>query len=593
MQALLYARDDLFDRVRMFVESAESDDRHLFLFADSGMGKTTFLINFFAWEHRLIRRTRWRTRLISLANRSANEQIRAVPLADRKTTNLFLDALDEDQLAIGRVSSRISEIFGLTEGFRRVVITCRTQFFESDDQIPESTGVARVGPTPARRSKHYSVRKLYLSPFDETQVKQFLVRRFPGLLGMQQRRRARELVKRVPSLSVRPMLLAHMPDLLDTTIKLDRTIDVYEAMIEAWAMRERDWIDPSTLRLFSAHLAIDLFFNKSSRGGEFAKPEEITRLANALGITVTDDRLTARSLLNRTSEGNYKFAHRSILEYLVAIQLKDLGDGTSVDITDQMANFLLEVLGCESLQRNALLDKVNFHVALNAPERRLGYLTNFSLYQTHLGNEEPAALHSVGVSVGGARPTPLSILIRRMVERSFRTEMKSIRSMRIHAEMTEKDGPAKVYISVWVNSYGVLCEGTSADIVSLIRKHGKPAELNGLCFSAENAGHKDSIEDLPWSVHSRIDLRQFPFDEAEMPQEEPPLLDNPSVGVVYDAKQNRMSFTLIEGVSRTPDELGTFARFGIFGPVKPMDTHGEMTTVGPVRIGHFGSSAGW
>jgi len=86
-------------------------ERFLIILADSGMGKTAFLLNYYA-RHR--RRWWWRRRgielrLVPLNQPDAGETIAAVPAPDRKKTVLFLDALDEDQRAIHNHRQRLSE----------------------------------------------------------------------------------------------------------------------------------------------------------------------------------------------------------------------------------------------------------------------------------------------------------------------------------------------------------------------------------------------------------------------------------------------------------------------------------------------------
>jgi len=71
-------------------------NRFLIILADSGMGKTAFLLNYYA---RHWRRWWWQLRgielkLVPLNQPDAGEMIGAVPVGDRKRTILFLDALE-------------------------------------------------------------------------------------------------------------------------------------------------------------------------------------------------------------------------------------------------------------------------------------------------------------------------------------------------------------------------------------------------------------------------------------------------------------------------------------------------------------------
>ena len=49
------------------------------------------------------------------------------------------------------------------EDYRKVIVTCRTQFFPKDEEIPRETGIVRVGPRKAGESASYEFWKLYLA----------------------------------------------------------------------------------------------------------------------------------------------------------------------------------------------------------------------------------------------------------------------------------------------------------------------------------------------------------------------------------------------------------------------------------------------
>jgi hypothetical protein len=161
----------------------------------------------------------------------------------------------------------------------------------------------------------------------------------------EQRQKAYTLALKIPLLSVRPMLLAHIPDILVSGKEVTHTYQLYEAMVDAWLERESSWVDKQALRKFSENLAVDLYFNRVARGMERVPREELTTLARAAGVQLELWQIGSRSLLNRDAEGNYKFAHRSIMEYLVALRLLQ-GDERceGIVLTDQIRLSLLEML---------------------------------------------------------------------------------------------------------------------------------------------------------------------------------------------------------------------------------------------------------
>jgi formylglycine-generating enzyme required for sulfatase activity len=141
------------------------------------------------------------------------------------------------------------------------------------------------------------------------------------------------------------MLLSYIPDIIEADANLMHTAQLYDIMIEKWLEREERWVKKEDLLCFSEMLAVDIFINKSTRGFERIPANELGELANQWQIKLENWQITGRSLLNRDAEGNYKFSHRSIMEYLfVRSFLKMSADERPmVDWTDQMKMFCLEM----------------------------------------------------------------------------------------------------------------------------------------------------------------------------------------------------------------------------------------------------------
>ena len=111
------------------------------------------------------------------------------------------------------------------------------------------------------------------------------------------RRKAREIAVKIPLLTVRPMLLAHLPDIIDSGVEIRDASDLYERMVQAWLERESPWVSKETLRVFSEHLGVVLYLNRESRGTERMTREELSGLATRLNMDVPQWKLTGRSLL--------------------------------------------------------------------------------------------------------------------------------------------------------------------------------------------------------------------------------------------------------------------------------------------------------
>ena len=340
-RSIVLTRTPLFASMDRLLRSPGTT-RFLIILADSGMGKTAFLLNYYA-RHR--RRWGWNLpgielKLVPLNQPDANETIKAVPEADRKKTILFLDALDEDQQAIADHRKRLGELIELSKKFRAVVITCRSQFFPKDEEIPTATGVITTLPTEG--SKEYFLQKLYLSPFSDEQVDKYLCRRY----GWGRRRtEAREVVKRIPDLVARPLLLTYVEDLIASR-GVKSAFQMYETVVQRWCDRESAFVPPDKLREFSECLAVEMFLERGARQMERIPEAELQPLAEKYGIDLKSWQLRGRSLLNRDAAGHYKFSHRSILEYLFVKRFtKGLVPPHNEPWTDLMKSFLSEMLG--------------------------------------------------------------------------------------------------------------------------------------------------------------------------------------------------------------------------------------------------------
>ena len=142
-----------------------SEQRFLILLADSGMGKTTLLMNFYA---RYGRRKK-NFYLVPLGRADADDLITKV--RHKSDSILFLDAFDEDTRAIKDHKQRLADLVELSKDFSRVVMTCRTQFFETDAEIPRETGILKVGTISAGVSRTYTFSKMYFTWKAEAQSK--------------------------------------------------------------------------------------------------------------------------------------------------------------------------------------------------------------------------------------------------------------------------------------------------------------------------------------------------------------------------------------------------------------------------------------
>jgi len=69
---------------------------------------------------------------------------------------------------------RMNDLLRKVQHFRKVIITCRTQFFPSEQEEPSETGVMIFSGERGYHRFH----KLYISPFDDNDIDRYLSKRF-------------------------------------------------------------------------------------------------------------------------------------------------------------------------------------------------------------------------------------------------------------------------------------------------------------------------------------------------------------------------------------------------------------------------------
>ena len=283
-----------------------SDTQYFVILADSGMGKTTFLLKlFYEYYRRLLKK--YDIVFIPLLFDSSLEWIKEIQ--NKPNTILLLDGLDEDTEAIKDYNKRLRDICRETELFYKVIISCRTQFFPDSDSEPRYTNRIRFGVG----NKSVEFIKYYISFFNEREINIYLSKKYNPILERNKIKRSKKIIRNCPELMIRPMLLAYIDDLIDDKEKeYNYVYEIYDQLVNNWIAREL--IDNETLYRFSEKTAEYMYFNKTV----YIKVSEIQKNCEEYGIQLSDLEAKSRSLLNRNANGIYKFAHKSILEFILA-----------------------------------------------------------------------------------------------------------------------------------------------------------------------------------------------------------------------------------------------------------------------------------
>ena len=293
--------------IKLFINQIfkNSESQYFIILADSGMGKTTFLLKlFFRYYQKTFKQ--YDIVLIPLSLNSAIDRIKEIQ--NKTNTILLLDGFDEDQYAMEDYAKRLDTICKETELFFKVIMTCRTQFFPDSKSEPKDTGKIKFGVG----KKRVEFIKYYISPFNDEDIKKYLKKKYKSIFKRKTRLEAERVVLQCPRLMMRPMLLNYIDYLVNNDQSYDYTYQIYAVLIEKWIDRES--IPNDVLNSFTNQLALLMFREK-----QLYRPNyEFKRICEEFDIEMSPLEAKSRSLLNRNAEGLYKFAHKSIYEYVLS-----------------------------------------------------------------------------------------------------------------------------------------------------------------------------------------------------------------------------------------------------------------------------------
>jgi len=309
----------------------KSNEKYYLVLADSGMGKTTFLVNLFVRYNSFFRMNRpYAIRYIPFASGDVFDNIRDIKRENAIDTILLLDAFDEyagllppdepDGLSDDeRFRKVLDELFDAVKDFRHVVITSRTQYFPGQEDDPYELNIPRYGETG-----FHTLAKMYLSPFDTSEIESYLNRKY-GVFCWRKKKRASEIVYNSQNLMVRPMLLSHIGDFVESGKHFSNTYQIYQELIEAWIEREcrkrehkkvnREQLKEN-LQKYSRLVALRIYEKWKETNALYLSREDALDAGVETGLK--DYQITGQSLLTRDGAHKWKFAHKSILEFFVA-----------------------------------------------------------------------------------------------------------------------------------------------------------------------------------------------------------------------------------------------------------------------------------
>ena len=276
---------------------------------------------------------------------------------------LLFDGFDE--LALRGTYERAAEHFDTlieaAAGQAKIVMTSRTQHFESEHQI-KSALAARAQHIPGRRIGR-------LAGFGKAEIRGFLANRYGDETVAEARLLLIEDIRDLSGLASNPRMLGFISDLPEEQLRQakERTGEItaaalYELLIERWLKHEHERAGPRgalpTLSLSGlwegvTQLALRLWQQAESSVRPGDLHDEAALLIPRLDVADLDPATAAHqlgsgTLLVRDEEGRFRFLHQSVMEWLVARRAAErlaTGEATALlgrrALSPLMADFLV------------------------------------------------------------------------------------------------------------------------------------------------------------------------------------------------------------------------------------------------------------
>ncbi len=317
---------DFFIKKVFTKESTEPNDVYI-IFGDTGTGKTAALVHLFddyVTQYKQGEHPYPNIKFFSLRDTTL-ETISNLP--DKENTILLLDALDEtpaaqDHILFLQFQKDLQSIF---HGFARVVITCRPQLFSNQKATSDFTH------TEDRTSTGWvQCTELFLAPFDNRQINQYLNQVFPFYKNYKKRRTARKIVKKHAYIAIRPLVLTYIKDIVETKRDINTTLDLYDIIIEKTLQRDLERIYPKPTKE-----QIDQWWGITSDvAGYMYRNNKLSitdQELDTISSVTQEPQFKQRSMLTRTGD-EFHFPHKSFYEYFMAYRFllnpKEIQEGT-------------------------------------------------------------------------------------------------------------------------------------------------------------------------------------------------------------------------------------------------------------------------
>lgn len=340
--------EDIDDLVKYFIEiyffKKLSGKKRFFIIADSGMGKTTFsLFLIYMYIRKCTKNNMPYDIFIKNFDNNYEDEIKKI--VEPENTILILDGLDENLEATKSKYEFIDNVDKLTEKFVIVIITCRSQFFSSDEEEKKDTIIANK-PIP------YII--FNILPFTDDDIIKYLDNKYG--VGSKNYIKAKNIIDKCSMNEIlsRPLILSFIDDILDISYfdNLNAYI-VYKCIIDSWFNRECDILRVinddkaeaiSNLYFLSKGIAVFIYQEWKKSGNLYITSSQYEEFVQShKNDTVNHFSFKERSLLTR-KEDKIQFCHKSFLEFFLALDAANNPErGYEAEGYDMASEFLKDI----------------------------------------------------------------------------------------------------------------------------------------------------------------------------------------------------------------------------------------------------------
>lgn len=331
---------------------------HLIL-GESGTGKSTFLINLYYRYNCRIFRHGYTLEYFPLKSPDTLQQIKQ--LKKPQQTILLLDAFDEANKANINADNFLKEIEKITCHFAKVIISSRNNFFDNESSVPSKIQLTRILSLNEEKYNKY-----YIQPFTNKDIIIYIAKRYKLLLHKYIK--SFMVLRRCGDIVCRPLVLSYIDLLIQNNTYYKNLSDVYNEIIANWINRESHYIISQTAGnkieeiekiMFAvvSDIAIFMYKNFPEQKDYYIRISDLNKIKNANFLEHTNGKRN-RSLFDRMDD-KLIFAHKSILEYLLAINFNKLDFRFEAHL-NTLYNFLHEMGGENWSSKFSALFHINY-----------------------------------------------------------------------------------------------------------------------------------------------------------------------------------------------------------------------------------------